>query len=144
MKKNNLLMQNVNKWVFSQLRICRPLPLPSLVLIRFLWMMRRVLNIMKNEINFSSNFYFSSCREKFIENWSDEATKITITRKIKIEKSEIWFFFWFSWFRILHVNLNAFEKKIFDFFQASSPTKKYPGSENFFQGFLDRSRNRLV
>ena len=35
----------------------------------------------------------------------------TITQKLKIEKSEILFFFRFSRFQIFHVNLNTFEKK---------------------------------
>ena len=39
---------------------------------------------MKNEIHFFSVFYFSSYREKFIKNWG---TKMTITQKIKSEKS---------------------------------------------------------
>ena len=71
---------------FSQIRICRPDP-PS-VLIRFLWMVRCVLNKF-----FFFDFYFSSY-EKFIENWVDEVTKNdqkrTITRKIEIGK--IWNF----------------------------------------------------
>ena len=36
---------------------------------------------------------------------------MTITRKIKIKKSEILFFFRFSTFRIFHINLNTFEAK---------------------------------
>ena len=59
---------------------------PPLVLIRFLWMMWSVLNTMKNEIDFSSNFCFSSYHEKFIENWSDEVTRKNKTQKIKIGK----------------------------------------------------------
>ena len=38
--------------------------------------------------------------------------KIAITRKIKIGKSETWFFVRFKTFRIFHVNLNTFEMKI--------------------------------
>ena len=82
-------MQNVSKWVFSQLRICRPLPFPSLVLIRILWMMWSVLNIMKNEINLSSNSYFSSYYEKFIKNfprwnflgWNLPVSDLTMRKK---------------------------------------------------------------
>ena len=32
------------------------------------------------------DFYFSNYREKLIENWGDDTTKMTITRKIKITK----------------------------------------------------------
>ena len=59
-------------WGFSQLRICRP---PPSVFIRFLWMMRSVLKRMKKIIKKFSDFYFSSYREKFIENWGDDVTK---------------------------------------------------------------------
>ena len=62
-----------------QLRICRPPPLPS-VLIPSLWQMRNVLNRMEKQF---SDFYFSNYREVFIENWN---TKMIITRKIKIGK----------------------------------------------------------
>ena len=50
------------------------LPLPS-VLIRFLWMMRNVLNRMKKITKKFSDFYFSSYREKLIENWDDDVIK---------------------------------------------------------------------
>ena len=46
-------------------------------------MMRNLLKRMKNQI---SDFYFLSYREKFIENYCDDVTKMTITRKIKIGK----------------------------------------------------------
>ena len=51
---------------------------PSLIFDPFLWMMGYS---MKKIIKKFSDFYFSSYREKFIENWG---TKMIITRKIKI------------------------------------------------------------
>ena len=51
-----------------------------------------------------------SFREKFIENWGDDITKMTLSRKIDIEKKpEIWFFFWFSRFCIFQVNFTTFK-----------------------------------
>ena len=41
-----------------------------------------------------------------------------------------------------HVNLNTFEKK--NVVGVSPPTKKHPGSENFFLGLVIPSRNSLV
>ena len=38
---------------------------------------------------FFSYFFFLSYHEKFIENWGDDVTKMTVTRKKKSEKSEI-------------------------------------------------------
>ena len=38
---------------------------------------------MKNHV---SDFYFSSFREKIIKSWGGDVKKMTITRKIKIEK----------------------------------------------------------
>ena len=55
---------------------------------KFTWKMRNRLNREKNQISDFSDFYFSSYREKFIENWGDDVTKITITRKRKI--GNIW------------------------------------------------------
>ena len=77
---------NVN--ALSQLRICRP---PPSILISLLWMMGSVLNSMGRIIKKFSYIYFSSYREKFIENWRFLEQKwriMTITRKIKIGK--IW------------------------------------------------------
>ena len=52
-------------------------------------MMRNVRNRLKNQFSdVFPDFYFSSYREKFIENWVDDVTKMTITRKIKIGKIE--------------------------------------------------------
>ena len=59
---------------------------PPSVLIQFLWMIGGVLNGMNKIIKKKSDFYFSSYREKFIENWGTDVTKMTITRKIKIGK----------------------------------------------------------
>ena len=76
--------------------------------------MRNVLYRMKNQF---SDFYFSSYREKLIENWGDFEFKNDHNSKIKKwEKSDILFFFRFSTFRIFHVNLNTFEKKKSDFY----------------------------
>ena len=44
------------------------------VLIQFSWIMRNVLKRMKNQF---SDFYFSSYREKYIEIWGDDVTKMT-------------------------------------------------------------------
>ena len=78
--------QNQNEnWAFSQLRICRPPPSPHSVLIWKRWKMRNVLKRIKKQF---SDFYFSSYRKRFTENWDDDASKINITRKIKIWK--IW------------------------------------------------------
>ena len=136
---------------FSQIRICRPDP-PS-VLIRFLWMVRCVLNNF-----FFFDFYFSSY-EKFIENWVDEVTKNdqkrTITRKIEIGK--IWNFIFpliqpipdvsckFEHFTF-HLNLKKkcrhpkmFEHfwrwkiSIFLWWETSPHTKKLPGSGIYFR-----------
>ena len=59
-------------------------PPSTSVLIQFLWMMRNMLNRMKNEINFFLRFLFTELSRKFIENPADDVTKMTITRKIKI------------------------------------------------------------
>ena len=44
---------------------------PLLNFIRFLWTMRSEKNI----LHFFFDIYFSSYREKFIENWGDDVTK---------------------------------------------------------------------
>ena len=41
-----------------------------------IWLMRNVLKIMKIEIIFFPDFYFLSYREKILENWGDDVTKI--------------------------------------------------------------------
>ena len=49
--------------------------------VKFTWKMQNRLNRKRNQI---SESWFSSYREKFIENSDDDVTKMTITRKIKI------------------------------------------------------------
>ena len=62
----------------------------------------------ESKINFPT-FIFRVIVKIHRKLWTYEY-KITISRKIK---SEIWFFFRFSRFRIFHVNLTTFEKNIF-------------------------------
>ena len=57
-------------------------PPPSEV-VRFLWKMRNVLKRMKNDINFFSNFYFSSYGWKFIKNWGNFEYKYDLNSKNK-------------------------------------------------------------
>ena len=73
-----------------QLRMCRP-PSPQFWSIFMKDAQRNGLNRIKNQF---SDFYFLSYREKFIKNWGDDVTKMTITRKIKIRK--IWNFIFIS------------------------------------------------
>ena len=93
----------------SQLRICRPCPLSFDPV---LWMMRNVLERMKNQF---SGFYFPSYRENSSKiglmtshKWPKNDHN---SKKYKSEKSEIWFFFRFSWLHIFQLNLNTFEEK---------------------------------
>ena len=60
------------------------------------------------------DFYFSSCGWKFIENWGHfEYKNDNNSKKKKIAKSKIWFFFHFSRIRIFHVNFKIFEEFYF-------------------------------
>ena len=98
---------NTLKVSFSQIRICIPLPFPSVLI----WYLCSMLWIEWKKCHFY--FYFSSY-EKLIKYWSDDITKMIITQKIK---SGIWFFFQFSPFHIFYVNLNIFgRKKMFKHF----------------------------
>ena len=73
------IMKACGVWGFSQLGICRPSLLLSFDPI--LWMIRNVLNRMKNEIHFFCDIYFSSYRENSSKIGMDFL--MTITRKIK-------------------------------------------------------------
>ena len=102
-----------------------------------------------NETNEKSvfRFLFFELSWKFIENWGDDITKMTKkSEKSKLEKSEIWYLFGFSRFRIFLLDSKTFDKKKiwskkFEHFLilfcliwwgTAPPTKKHPGSENFF------------
>ena len=77
-------------------------------------------------------FLFFELSWKFIENWGDLSTKMTITRKNR-------FFLWFSTFRIFHVSLTTFENKnYFDVFipmhaNTEKTIAKYAVDANLFQ-----------
>ena len=111
----------------------------------------------KNNKHFS-DFYFSSYRENFIENCGAECWrhKNDHNSKNKIGKNlKFLFFFRFSTFRIFHVNLNNFEKKMcskmFEHFLRHfflvggfAPHHKASGVWDFVLGLVGASRNRLV
>ena len=61
----SFLKEVIQILALSQLWICSP---PPSVLIRFLWMMGSVLYSMEKTVYKLSDFYFSSYREKCIEN----------------------------------------------------------------------------
>ena len=92
-------------------------------------------------------FYFSNYHENSLKIFR---TKIIITRKIKSVKSEIGFFFWFSWFRIFHVNLTTFEKKTYNFldfdlgcFQHKKKISKVVKFTWNNQNRLDKKKNQV-
>ena len=93
---SDISSQMLKNWAFSQLRICRPPPL-------------------LRSCQIFCDFYFSSYGWKCIESWGHfEYKNDNNSKKIIIAKSEVWFFFYFSRFRIFHVNFNIFEQnKIF-------------------------------
>ena len=70
--RNVSIFEQINFLALSQLMIYRS---PPLSFDPVLWMMRNVLNGMKNLFSNFFYFYFSSYREKIIEKWGDDATK---------------------------------------------------------------------
>ena len=82
-------IQHISYLALSQLRICRPLPLPPpSEVVRFLWKMRNVLNRMKNYIIFFLRFSFFELWVKIHRKLgSFWVQKMTRTRKIKLEKT---------------------------------------------------------
>ena len=69
------------------------------------------LNQICNQISDFCNFYFRVMVIFVLKITPDFDEFSPITQKIKSKKSEIWFFFLFSRFRIFHINLNTFEEK---------------------------------
>ena len=63
------ISQSNNLLAVSHLRTCRPPPLKSGGLKKWLWMVRSVLNRTGKIIQKFYDFYFSSYGWKFIENW---------------------------------------------------------------------------
>ena len=92
----------------SQLRICSHPPSEVAV---FTWKMRMYWNWWKIIFQILAISIFRVMM-KIHRKLIIFSTKMTITRKIKSEKFEIWYFFGFSTFCIFHVNLATFEKKM--------------------------------
>ena len=95
---------------FSQLMMCRSYPL------RFTPVLMKDAQCAESNENWIFLFFwilFFELSWKFIENWGDLSTKMTTynSKNKNRKKSDTWFFFRFSTFRIFYINLNTYETK---------------------------------